>query len=315
MALPTKTQTLNNFTSSTFEYRKKDLVDNYFGSAPLYVYMRRKNNISIRGGTEIRVAHVYQNIPGSSYTRGTAFDTSVYETNTQMIFNWKFTYVPANLHVIDVELNDSPQQTFDMVDALLANAEASLIDELSTQLQGDGTGNVNLDIDGLAIAVSRTGTYGGITRAATQPGASIRCATEDTTGGVLSLASANTVYQSCVIGRSKPDLMVTTQTIWNRFWERSQPSERNTAGGERGIGFDSVRFNQADVIVDSHVPTGFLYFLTTEWWEYYLRTGRDFFFRGFMEPSNQELLVGQVGSWGNVCCRSPRQQAVMSGLT
>src|SRR3990167_3053787 len=319
MAPPSRTQTLNNLVTSTFENRRPGLVDQFFGSAPLLAYIRKRENVSLKGGRDIRENFVYADFPASSYGRGTEFDTSTKEFTTAMIFDWKFNYAPVNLDVIDVDLNDSAEAVFDLVEAAMETGELSMVDEMSSQLFSDGTGNGGLDIDGLANAVSRSTSvaYGGITRSATagSPGAAIRAAVENTTGGALSLAQTNSDYGSCVIGREKPDLIVTTQTLWDRFWERSQASERNKPESDRDIGFESVRFNAADVTVDSHCPSGFLYFLNTKWFKYYTHSKWDFRFRGFFEPSNQQRQIGQIVAWGNTVCRSPRLQGVASSLT
>jgi hypothetical protein len=319
MALPQRTQTLNTFYSATAEVRRPDLIDNFYRSAPLIARLRRKDSIKLKGGTEIRVSHIYAGFPAGSYSRGSEFDTSTREFVTTMIFDWKFLYAPINLDVIDIDLNDSPEAVFDLVDAAMENGELSLVDEMATQIYGDGTGNAGKDLDGLANAISRSTSvsYGGITRSATagDPGNSILAAAEDTTGGVLSFATLNTNFGSAVQGRIKPDLLVTTQSIWNTIWERSQPSERNTAGDMRDIGYEVVRFNSADVTVDSHCPTGFIYGLNTEYWEFYVHSKWDFRFRGFMEPTNQQKQIGQLIAWCNLVCRAPRFQFVMSGIT
>jgi hypothetical protein len=302
--------------TSVAEARRKDLVDNYFGSFPLMTKMRRNNAIKLRGGEVIQPPHIYAPFPASSYGRGSTFDTSTTEFATKMTFNWKFHYAACNLQTIDVDLNDGPEQVFDLVDAAVGNAELSLVEDMASQLFGDGTGNAGNDMDGLGIAVSRTGTYGGIARGADVQGASIRAAFEDTTGGTVSLATMNANFQTAVVGGEKPDLLVTTSTLWSRVWERSQPSERNPNPGEaRSIGFDYVRFNGAAVVFDSKCTAGFMYFLNTNWWETYIHNKWDFRFRGFMEPTNQQMQIGQMIAWLEPICRSPRLQGVASGLT
>ena len=315
MAIPTRTQTLNTFVSATAENRRKDLVDNFFGSAPLWIRLAKRNRVPISGGEVIKVSHVYGGMISSSYGRGEEFSTEVREFATTLVFNWKFAYAAVNLDIIDIELNDSWEQTFDLVEAAMETAELSLINELAEQLYGDGTGNSSKDLDGLAIAVSRTGTYGGLARGTDTQGASIRAAVEDTTGGTLALSTINTHMGSCTVATKKPDLIVTTQTLWNRFWERSQASERNTPSDVRDIGFETVRFNGADVAVDSHCTSGFLYLLNTEFFKLQVHKKWDMRFRGFMEPTNQQRAIGQIIFWGNLINRGPRFSGVASGLS
>ena len=315
MAIPTRTETLNTFVSSTAEHRRPGLIDNFFGSAPLLARLRKRKKVTLRGGEVIKVSHIYAGMPAGSYGRGDEFGTEVTEFATTLVFNWKFCRAEVNLNVIDVDLNESPEQTFDLVEAAMENGELSLMDDMADQLFTDGTGNSNKDLDGLAIAVSRTGTYGGLARGTDSQGSSIRAAAEDTTGGALALATINTHFGTCTIGRKKPDLLVTTQTLFNRIWERSQPSEQNKPNAMRDIGFEAVGFNGADVTVDSHCPSGFLYLLNTEFFEWYVHRKWDFRFRGFMEPANQQAQIGQLITWGNLICRGPRFNGVASGLT
>ena len=319
MPAPTRTETLNSFIVSTGQNRRPGLVDQFYGSMPFLARLRSKDATRVRGGSDIRENFIYAGFTAGSYGRGDTFDTGVTEFTTAMRFDWKFAYGALNLNVIDVDLNDSPEQTFDLVEAAMENAELSLLDDLSDQIFSDGTGNVSKDFDGLANAVSRSTSvaYGGITRSATAstPGAALRSGADDSTGGALSLAAVNVQFGSTVVGKEKPDLIVTTQTLWNRIWERSQPSERNNAEADRDIGFETVRLNSAYVTVDSHCPSGFLYLLNTGWWRLYVHNKWDFRLRGPMQPTSQQLEIGQIIVWGNLVCRSPRLQGVMSGLT
>ena len=315
MANPTRTETFTSFVSSTADHRRKDLVDNYFTSAPLLIFLRKRNQIKLKGGKQITTPHVYDQFAASSYGHGDEFDTTTKDFATTLVFDWKFSYAPINLDVIDVDLNDSPEQTFDLVDAAMEVAELSLVDDLSDQLVADGTGNSNKDLDGLAIAVSRTGTYGGLARGTDSQGSSIRAAFEDSAGGTLTLANMNDNYGTAIIARERPELIATTQTLFNRVWERSQGSERNSSEELRKIGFSSVSFNGAQVMVDSHIPSGFMYFLNTKWFDYYVHQKWAFKFRGFLEPTNQQRQIGQLIIWSNLVCRSPRLQGVLSGLS
>ena len=318
MAPPTRTEVLSNFIVSTGQNRRPGIADAFFNSSPVWQRLYDRESVILSGGSEIRENFIYTGFPASSYGRGDLFDTTTTEFSTSMLFDWKFVYSPLNLNVIDVELNDSPEQTFDLVEAAMETCELSLIEDLSTQIFADGTGNGGKDFDGLANGVARTGTYGGITRGSTanSPGAAIRCAVDDTTGGALSLANVNFQFGSCIVGREKPDLIVTTQTLWNRIWERLQPQDRyNGAPEDRDAGMEMFRFNGATVTVDSHCPSGFLYFLNTKWWRLYLHRRYDFRYRGPMEPTNQQMSIGQLITWGNLVCRSPRMQGRMSGLS
>lgn len=322
MSTPTRTETLNTFFVSTAANRRPGLIDNFFDSSPVWARIRGRESVRLSGGETIREHFVYASFSGGSYGRGDEFNTETKEFATDMVFNWKFSYMPANIDVIDMELNSGAERIFDIMNATLDNAELSLIDDLSTQLFGDGSGNASKDLDGFGIAISTSGTYGGITRSGSlgdgTPQAQVIAGFEDSTGGALSLSSVNDQFGNAVLGKEKPDLMATTQALWNDFWARVQPSDRNPtdrAADMRNVGFEVVRFNGADVTVDSHVPSGTIYFLNTRWLVLYVHRNWDFQLRSPGEPTNQQRIINQLMFWGNLVCKSPRLQGVMDSLS
>ena len=317
MAVLSETTSFKNFVTSTARNRRPGLIDNFFSSNPVFAMIRRNKAVELDGGEAIYENFVYAGMGGGSYGRNSSFDTSTREFSTAMKFDWKFNYTPVNLSTIDVELNDSPQRVFNLVDAAMQNAEMTLMDNLGTQLYADGTGNSSLDIDGLGNGVSQSGDYGGITRntTANDPGKALRAGADDTTGGQLALASMNVQFGNCVVGKEKPNLIPTTQNLWNKIWSRSQPSERNASSVMREIGFESVRFNGADVTVDSHCPAGTIYLLNMNEHVLYVHRKWDMRFRGFMEQVHQQTQIGQVILWGNYLIRSPRTNGKMSSIT
>ena len=318
----TRTETLNTFTESTVEHRRKNFVtDGFFGSAPFWAGLAKFGSIRTRGGSEIRLSLTYAGFTASSFGRGDTFDTDDAEFIEPLIFDYRGGYSKVVVNGFDAALNEGPEAVFDIVNATMENAELSLVDDLSTQAYADGTGNNSNDIDGLANAVTRDTSvaYGGVTRATTANtmGSAVRSAVQDTTGGALSYANVNTAYGDTTIANEEPNLITTTQTLRNRIWERSQPSERSVGGEDtRSIGFrGGVRFNNAVVQVDSHCPTGFLYLLNMKYWSLYVHQNWDFRLRGMFDVHDSFAQVGQFIFIGNAVCRGPRFQGVMSGLT
>lgn len=314
----TRTQALNTFTTSTAEIRRKELIDATFNSSTVLSGLKKSGKVMSRGGTEIHVNFIFAGFDGGSFGRGSTFNTDVKEFVEPMIFDFKGAYAPVVIDGFDSTLNEGKERVYDIVTATMENAELTLIDDLSTQIFADGSGNSNMDFDGLANAVSRSTSvsYGGVTRSTTGAGSKIRAAVEDTTGGALSYAALNEAYGDTTIANEVPDLIPTTQTLRNRIWERSQPSERNSGGDDiRKVGFSGVSFNGATVVVDSHCPTGFLYLLNMKWWSMYIHTSWDFKLRGMFETHDAFSSVGQLIVIGNLICRAPRFQGVMIGLT
>lgn len=319
MALPTDSRQINNIVTTTLDAKRPRLIDNFFTSNPLFVRLRDRENIRVEGGEQIDTPIIYGGLGGGSYGKGDTFDTSFTEFMTDIRLDWKQNYAPMAMDGLEAAKNRGAARIIDYTDAMMQAARMTLADNVGDQLYTTGTGNQSKDITGLKAVIDVNGgtvtTYGGITRAATGVGNAVNAGSVNTTGGAFSLSMVNTEFGNVTIGMEKPDLIVTTQTIWNKFWERSQPSERNQAGDMREIGMESVRFNGADVVVDNHCPSGEIYVLNTKYLEFWILSGNDFRFRGPFDLSNQDAWVGQIVLYANLVCTSPRLQARIESVT
>lgn len=322
MAPPVFTQLLDNVGTSTIESRLPGLIDNVFGSNPVAARMLQRDNIKIQGGTDIRQRIIYGKKGGGSYSGLDLMDNTNPETRTEMIFQWKQLYVPITLSGLDLMKNDGGAKISDLVQDEMDEAELRAADIVGEQIFGDGTGNMGKDLTGLRAAIDDgtfVATYGGITRGAVanSPGAAVR-GNVTTTATVFSLAAMNTIMQGAVVGNEKPDLIVTTQTLWNKWWERAQPSQRFAATDANrpiNIGFPQIDMNGAAVVVDSHVPAGSVYFLNTKFVKLVIHPSRLFSATGWKYPVSQDSAIQQLLFGGELVVSSPRLQALATNVS
>ena len=75
--------------------------------------------------------------------------------------------------------------------------------------------------------------------------------------GASSLTEINKAYGSAWFGNDFPDLIVTTQTGWNSLWNGIQGQQRyyDKDSDVGKTGFQSFRFNAAEVVVDKYIPS------------------------------------------------------------
>ena len=189
-------------------------------------------------------------------------------------------------------------------------------DLISDMLFGDGTGNGSRDFDGLLNAINSTvyPTYGGINRIE-ETWLNGRV---NTTGGAITLDSINAMLGLCTVGHKKPDLILTTQTLYDKVWARVQPQQRYLSEKSElaKVGFSGINFNgHADMIVDNHCPVGHMFFINTDYWKFVLNRHKNFQWTGEKTPTNQDVYVRQLLTMGNFICQQPRVQGMMSGLT
>jgi hypothetical protein len=331
MSIPTDGRTINTILSTTLDAKLPRITENFFNTNALIQRLLQRasageTTIRYEGGAEIRSPIIYNGLPAGSYGKGDTFGTGFTETMTDLQFQWKRIRAEINVDHMDVRKNmGSMAQILNYVEVLAKNAVMSLKDELGTEIYGDGTGNSSKNWDGLLNAINTSAqyaTYGGITRSATvgDPGNAIN-GQLNSTGGVFSFPMVNTSWGSARFDDAKVDLITTTQTLWNRFWERSQPADRNTPGPLREVGFETVKFNGAEVIVDSHCTSGTIYGLNTAFIELWLMEGADFVRRGeaFGENGfpvfNQDAFVDQLIVYGNFVVPGPRFSFQIQNVT
>lgn len=335
MPLPQYQYPINTLVSMTIDAKLDEIVDGIFISNALFqrLYQNYQGGnsraIRYRGGMLIRSAIWYNKMPAYSYGPGTTFGTAKREFQTDLQFEWKQAAAELNVYGLDVFRNQSDvAQIFDYVETATINAFNSLADEIGFMIfgteQDPTTGQVvprtfqPTDWDGLYNGILDTGTYGGIPRSPSfgTPGYAIRSQVFDAGGAPISFSLMQRAYGAVTFNRTRPDLIVTTQKIWDQIWARSQPSERNQPGPLREVGFETVRFNGAEVVVDHHVLPGEMYLLNTNFIELWLGEGNDFirrskrdgFDNGYPNPV-QDSYIDQVICYGNLVVSGPRYQA------
>ena len=305
MALPLDNRQINNIVSTTLDAKRKETTDLFFKSNVFFVRMYQKGKIKVKGGEQITVPIVYDKLPGGSYGRGDTFGTAIPEFLTEIRLQWKRNRAEMAMDGLDQKKNQGAAKLIDLTSVMIDNARLSLADRVGTQLFGDGTGNGGKDIDGLKIAVSDTGTYGGITRESDLQGTAIK-ATINTTGGPFSKTMVQTSFGDATRGAAHPDLILSDQTIYNKMWERTEPQQRHASDDLAKVGFkNGFQFNGADWQVDSHVPSGTIYLLNTDYIEFHVLEGGDFVRRGPFDLPTQDAWVDQLLLYANLVVTAP----------
>jgi hypothetical protein len=219
--------------------------------------------------------------------------------------------------------NSSKEQIIDLLDGRMQVSEARLLNRISTDIYGDGTGNGGKNITGLAAAVSTSptsGTYGGINRANWT-----FWQNQATTG-----ASSSTVIQSVmttaaiksVRGTDKVDLIVAGNTLYSYYVASLQAIQRIAGVEEGAAGFASLKFYGGGMSADVVLGGGYgaqesattMYLLNTNY--IFLRPHKERNFvpiGGERQSINQDAIVKLYGWAGNLTCSNSFLQGVLTG--
>jgi hypothetical protein len=141
----------------------------------------------------------------------------------------------------------------DLMESRLSVAESSMSNLCSAGVYSDGTGSGGKEIDGLGAAVPllpAAAPYGGIDGSAFT---FWQNAVIDAASATDLLSNMNLLWSQLVRGTDRPDLLPCDGAFWNEYVGLLQVNQRfsNTQDGDAG--FTSVKFMDADVVLDGGV--------------------------------------------------------------
>lgn len=294
------------------------LTDNVFKNSPVLTRLKTKRKFDFPGGLTIRHNIMYAPLKGGFYQRGQAFDTSAVQTDTALQFNIKYAYVNVTIYGVDQVLNRGTEAAMSFVGSKMINASGTMAQILATSLYGDGQGILNstLELDGFNAAINISANYaayGGITRSDIATTANTGINAYYAAPSAFSLASVQTAFGASWFGQEKPDMLCTTQPVWDAFWNKLQPQQRfNDETSDVHVGFRSFFWNGAQVVVDQYLSTlggAFTIFgLNTSYIYLYLSNVAkyQFGFSGWKEAQNTDDVAGQYQFGGNLVVAAPR---------
>ena len=320
MALPSVTTTLNNVNAITNAVYMRTLQDGVYGSNPLMRRLIMDERVLMDGGREILQPLLYAKGVAAAYQGLATLSTEDPQVLTDLVFNWKLYHAPVVIAGAEDILNGGEAAVLDQTAIKSEIAQMALQDKLGIDLFSDGT--TSGTITGLQAAVddgTNVSTYGGISRSGSGDLATAAKAQLDATGGALTLSVLQSSYGDATVANSSPNLCITTQTLFNKLWDKVQPQQRFESGDGNNrmaaVGFQAIRFNQADVVVDSHCASGEFYMLNTNFLDMIVHSNRNFVFSGFQMPTNQDSLIGHIFWAGELIASNPRMNARLTGLT
>ena len=325
MSLPIESVTLNNLATSTIDSWLDDLIDDFFLSNPLVARFMSRNNVIIDGGVNIRQNLIYAGVGGGSHATGTPYDTSLKQWMTAFQFQWKELYAPLAMDELDQTKNQGAAAVVDYAMALKDVAELSLFATFGTQFYQSSPGPNDLDsvITGIP-GYNSSAVYGGITADTSPQGLAIapNSGNVNTTGGAFSWGMLQTAYGAATYGSEQPDLIVTTQAIYNKMIARAIPGQRwRNEDLKKIFGADGLGFNKADIMVDQYVPTGYIFLLNTKYWRLVMCRGRNFVRRSSLYglPNfpifNDSQWVDQIVVFCDLIDKAPRLSSYVSNVT
>lgn len=311
-----------DFLTATLErYMHGQAADAIFNDLPLIEWLNSKGGVKKReaGGTKLVEPLMYaKNTTVSSYRGYDRLDISPQEGITAAEFEWKQYSGAIAISGYEEAINQSTPAQIRLLDTKWKQLRMSFQDELNTDCYAVGTGNGGKDMVGLELMVDSTGLYGNIQRSSNAWWA----AQETAVGGALQIYGSTGMQRmmnDCAMGRGtmQPELLLTTQTIYEQYESQMAPYMRYTIASEGNAVFqsDSLMFRKARMIWDHAATSGVMYFLNSKVITFVVMEGRDFKVRAFQEPNDQDAKVALILWMGALIANNCRHLGKLTGIS
>jgi len=331
---------LVDVTAYTNKYIVPKSTDVIYKNSPVFTRLHTRNAERFDGGTTIQRPIIFAELIGGTFTKGSTFDISAVNTDTAFWVNPKGYWVNISLYGYEDILNRGPEAAFSQVETKMLNASMKMSKLLSIDMYNDGgntraagsNSSTTQALDGFEAWYddgTNVSAVGGITRTDLAANGVIAGANAYYQGSVNTwqLSTVQNAYGQAWFGSDHVDMICCTQSGFNNFWNSIQPLQRfmDTESDVGKIGFQSFRFNGAEVVIDKYMPgkdygtagatTNFMYGLNTSYIEFYFSTNPrfQFGFTGFKEAQNSLDVAGQFLWAGDLIVPNPRTGFKLNG--
>jgi hypothetical protein len=319
------TPNLSEIVTTTIEARSGKLADNVSKNNALLDRLERKGKRkAVSGGRQIVQELEYgENGTFGWYSGYDPLNISPSEVFSAAQFDWKQASVAVSVSGLEELMNAGEEQIIDLLEARIENAERTMRNQMALAVYGDGTAAGGKAIGGLQLLVAdapNAGTVGGINRATWAFWRNVKFGSVADGGGAASTANIisymNRIWLQLVRGADKPDLIPCDNTYYRLYMEALQPQQRFSSSDMAQAGFESLKFQSADVVFDGGIgggcPASHMYFLNTDY--IYLRPHSK---RQYVPlapdrfSTNQDAMVKLIGWAGNMTTSGAQFQGVL----
>jgi hypothetical protein len=302
--------------STTLANYRAQLTDNVFTARPLTYFLMDKGRIRmVDGGTKIVEPLIYgQNGTVASYSGYDTISLTAQEGMSAAEYDWKQYAASIAISGIEEAKNNGEAAIINLLEAKIMQAEESMREGFNQMFFADGTGNSGKNWNGLANLVESGNTVGGINSASGQGNDWWR-SYEENTAGALTLAQMATAYNSVSVGNDHPDMILTTQTLYEKYESLLQPQLRYTDTKTADAGFQNLLFKAAPVTYDVHCTAGVVYFLNSKYITLVGHSGKWFQQTEFVRPENLDARYALIMCYGNLTVRNRAKQGKLTAKT
>lgn len=301
--------------STTLANYRDKLTDNVFTARPLTYWLMDKGRIQTEtGGTKIVEQLIYgQNSTVASYSGYETLSLTPQDGISAAEYDWKQYGASIAISGIEEAKNNGEHAIINLLEAKIMQAEESMREGFNQMFFADGTGNSGKNWNGLGNLVESGNTVGGINSATA--GNEYWRSYEENTAGALTLLQMATAYNSTSVGNDHPDVILTTQTLFEKYESLLQPQLRYTDTKTADAGFQNLLFKSAPIMYDTHCTAGVMYFLNSKYIKLVGHSDKWFAQTEFVRPENQDARFALIMCYGNLVVSNRKKQGKLTAKT
>jgi len=270
---------ISDIIATTIQSRTKTIADNVTKNNACLMWLSKRGNIkTVSGGNTIMQELSFAaNGNAGFYSGYETLPIAAQEVISAAEYQWKQAACPVTISGLEQLMNSGPERMIDLLEERINVAESSMQNLIAISIYSDGTGSGGKEIDGLAKQVATdptTGTVGGIDRSqASWAFWRNKILKTTTSGGAADKTNINTymnqLWANLVRGNDRPDLILMDNGYWGYFVASLQDQQRFTSSESATRGFMSLKYMDADVVLDGGIGGGMatktMYMLNTKY--------------------------------------------------
>jgi hypothetical protein len=311
---------ISDIFATTISNRSRKIADNVTNNNAILSRLSKKGKIkTFSGGHEIlQELSFAENSNAGWYSGYDLLPVGVSDVISAASFDIKQAAVPCVISGLEMLQNAGKEKMIDLMEARLEVAESTMANLIAGGLYSDGTAAGGKQIDGLEAAVPVDPTaapYGGIdgnTFTFWQNAVSDQTAADGLDPTKIQ-GYWNLLWSELVRGQDRTDLIMADGTVWNAYLASLQAQQRFTGTSSADAGFTSIKFMDADVVLDggihngnngSGAPAGTAFFLNCDYLHYRPHASRNMtsLSPGKRYSTNQDAESTILAWAGNLTC-------------
>lgn len=294
------------------EIGNDDPVDNHFVRRPVLDMLLKERQVGQYGRQITYTIDTGENPTIKDFSGYDTFDLAAPDTVVTIVYPMVNKGGVIMLSWEDkLESAGNDHRTFDLVKQRRANALKTLSDQLATDLFA--ATQVASKITSLAVMIDSTGTTGSVSATTVPDWASTETASGSFAGQGLS--DMRTLYNTLVNNGSMPNLIVTTQSVFEFYEKEVDPDVRySVAQGTGGRGFKTLEFKGMPIVHDLKCNSGVLYMIDKENLFFKVESAGNFTTDEFQTPINQKASVAKMAFRGQLITDRRKSHGKLTGI-